>query len=381
MVNLKVLISGAGVAGLTCAALLEKQGIKPQIIEREKETNFNKSGYMLGLLPLGGRVLNQLDLKEAYVNTSTRMENYEIFNEKGDKLKSYPLKYINESYGHYGGISREKLIELILNRVKSKIIFDSEIKSLKNKGNKVEVNFEDEKTNIFDLVIIAEGLHSKSRKLLLSENEFNYYETGWGGWVTWLNEKPDTSYREFRGNGSFLGLYPVENKLGAFLGGPVNHIKKIGKDNFINEIKNKLSGDNILVNEALESISKDKHPFIWNFHDCKSSTWYKGSIVLLGDTATGFLPTAGVGASMAMDSASALSDELSRADEDHINYALKLYSKRQKARVEKAQKDSRNLGKFMFLNSKFKAAIRNRVLKFYTLQRMLSDLSGIMEGN
>ena len=60
------LIVGAGVAGLTCAGLLQRQGINPVIVERETQETFNSGGYMLGLLPLGGRVLNQLDAREAY---------------------------------------------------------------------------------------------------------------------------------------------------------------------------------------------------------------------------------------------------------------------------------------------------------------------------
>jgi len=53
----------------------------------------------------------------------------------------------------------------------------------------------------------------------------------------------------------------------------------------------------------------------------------------LDDAAAGFLPTAGIGASMAMESAAALDDELARTDSRFVPQALQLYEKRRKHRV------------------------------------------------
>lgn len=380
MQNLKILISGAGIAGLTCAGLLAKQGVTPTLIERNTESEFYGSGYMLGLLPLGGRVLNQLDLNDEYLAVSTKMTAYKIFNGKGVSINSFPLDFINENYGHYGGISRSDLVRILLKSYPGNIEFKKEIRKLTRLKNQVDVKFSDDTTCIFDLVIIAEGLYSNSRQLILKESEYNYYETNWGGWVCWVDEKPDGKYKEFWGDGKFFGLYPAGDKTGAFLGGPVNLIQEKGKKNFINDFSARLVSEQTVAHNALEKLKNEQNSFFWNFQDCNSDTWSKGNIILLGDAATGFLPTAGVGASMAMDSASALVDELSRADKDHINYAFKLYTKRQKHRAEKAQSDSRKLGKFMFINSVLKTSIRNKIFRFYTLERMLSDLSGILEG-
>ena len=51
--------------------------------------------------------------------------------------------------------------------------------------------------------------------------------------------------------------------------------------------------------------------------DFRAKVWSRGRTVLLGDAAAAFLPTADVGASAAMDAAAPLSDELSRASNDH----------------------------------------------------------------
>jgi 2-polyprenyl-6-methoxyphenol hydroxylase-like FAD-dependent oxidoreductase len=130
----------------------------------------------------------------------------------------------------------------------------------------------------------------------------------------------------------------------------------------------------------LDSLKEVEEPYYWEFHDCTTDNWRKGTIILLGDSATGFLPTAGVGASMAMDSASAFVDELTKSDMRHIEYGLKLFEKRQKNRVEKAQKDSRKLAKLMFVKSHLFSAMRDYSIRFYSLKQLVSSISKTLEG-
>jgi len=65
--------------------------------------------------------------------------------------------------------------------------------------------------------------------------------------------------------------------------------------------------------------------------------------VLLGDAAAGFLPTAGIGAGMAMKSAWVLARMLSHAPEVDLTALLAEYERTQKPRVEAAQGSSRAL--------------------------------------
>lgn len=381
MENIKVLIVGAGVAGLTMANLLVQHGIEPTIVEWEKEGDYNRSGYMLGLLPLGGRVFNELGLRDEYFSKSIQMDLYNVHSADGKMIRSYPLEFINKQYGSYRGISRIDLIDLLLERLNcQQILFDTSVTGLVQGENEAEVRFSNEKTEVFDVVVIADGMHSESRNLILNESQYHYNDTGWGGWASWLEEEPANFYDEYWGAGSFLGLYPVVDRIGIFLGGPTSTIQSKGLNNFVSEVADGIENHHPLLRMALKAFRADDDPFFWKFQDCRSDLWYRGNTALLGDAATGFLPTAGVGASMAMDSATALVDELSRMDHNHVEYALKLYTQRQKDRVERAQDDSRKFGRFMFLQSGLLSSLRDRVLTMYSLQRMLSDISKIMEG-
>lgn len=381
MTDFNVLIVGAGVAGLTCAGLLRKQGVNPSIIEKETAEKFNATGYMLGLLPLGGRVLTELDQDEEYFEKSVEMKHYEIHKEDGSLNKAYSLDFINKDYGSYRGVEREVLIDILLTQAgRENIRYDTTLNEVEQKGNKVEVTLSDGENECYDLIIIADGMHSSTRELLWDKNEYHYYDTNWGGWVAWLDNQGLNAYKEYWGASSFMGLYPVKQRVGAFLGGPVETIKKQGIQDFVKEIKEEILPEYHLLHQALKKLLETKNPYFWEFHDCRTNDWKKGNVILLGDAACGFLPTAGVGASMAMDSAAALVDELARTDREHLEYGLQLYVKRQKERVEKAQDDSRNLGKLMFVKSNMIAKIRDYAIRFYSIKQLAKNISKTLEG-
>ncbi|MBN2745361.1 MAG: FAD-dependent monooxygenase [Bacteroidales bacterium] len=381
MQNFNILIVGAGVAGLTCANLLKKQGAQFKLIEKESFDNFNGSGYMLGLLPLGGRVLTELDLDKEYFDHSMEMANYEIHKENGTLNKAYSLDFINKEYGSYRGIGRKELIDILTKNIGvENIQFGTSVTQIQQTENTVHVNYSNGKKEIFDLVIVADGIHSDTRKLLWNENEYKYYDTGWGGWVAWLENQDLNVYKEYWGASSFMGLYPVKNKIGIFLGGPNDAVKKQGLKSFAEKIKDEILPEFDVLHKSLDRLASTENPFYWEFHDCRTNDWNKGNVILLGDSACGFLPTAGVGASMAMDSASAFVDELSRTDKEHIEYGIKLYIKRQKKRVETAQEDSRKLAKLMFVKSGLIAGVRDYAFRFYSIKQLAKNISKTIEG-
>lgn len=382
--TIKTLIVGGGVAGMTLAALLFQRGEQPVVIERESKENFNHSGYMLGMMPLGGRVLNALHARETYKERSLDMKAYQLFNDQGKKLKEYDTRAITDTFGDYQGISRPELISLLQEYIPAEAVrFGTTVKAIDQTEEEAQVTFSDGSKESFDLVVIADGIHSSTRGLVFSKKDYPYYQTNWGGWVTWIDAHEEImhNYREYWMAGHFLGLYPVKDKIGVFMGGPEKDMQKKGPKKVAQEIAKKLKKQDQAVQEALQSYQEENAFFFWDFHDGRAKNWQKDRVILLGDAAAGFLPTAGVGASMAMDSAAALNDELSRADKDHLPYALTLFEKRQRPRVEKAQQNSRQLGKMMFVKSPLLAKLRNQLLRFYTLEQFVKDIKKVMEGN
>jgi len=124
---------------------------------------------------------------------------------------------------------------------------------------------------------------------------------------------------------------------------------------------------------ALEHACDDT-VFPWAMVDHKAKEWIQGRVALVGDAATGFLPTAGVGASNAIKSAAVLADELGRADAATIPLALRLWEQRTRDRVEANQAASRTLAKMMFVKGHTVAKVRDTMLKHYPVEKVAKDV-------
>jgi 2-polyprenyl-6-methoxyphenol hydroxylase-like FAD-dependent oxidoreductase len=229
--------------------------------------------------------------------------------------------------------------------------------------------------------VAADGLHSETRDRVLGKNEYHNRETGWGGWVGWADPSlaPIDTYVECWGAGRFVGLYPTADRLGVFFGGPVTDVREADPAAVLKDLSSDMGPNAGVVADVLKALALGDDPFYWDFHDCRSARWRSGSVVLLGDAAAGFLPTAGVGASMAMESAAALADELSRTGTDRIAQALELYERRHRARVERAQDSSRHMGRLMFVESRPLAWGRDQLVKLYSLEQLIQSVATMMD--
>ncbi|WP_293323490.1 NAD(P)/FAD-dependent oxidoreductase [Parvibaculum sp.] len=379
--RLRILIVGAGIAGVTLAALLKQRGEAPVLIE--KNPAGTPGGYMLGLLPLGGRVLHGLGLHDAYLAESRPMNAYEFNGMSGKRLRHYSLTPIMERYGAYQGIERGALLDLLHGSLGDlPVHYGTTIRDLAQDEGGVDVTFDDGSHHRFDLVVAADGIHSTTRDFILSADEYTPYRTGWGGWVMWTDAPSAMggTYRELWGPGWGMGLYPVKDRTGIFLAGRIDALKEKSARSLVDKLKTQLGKRKGPFADALESLEPEDEPFFWDLDDGRAKRWSKGRVVLLGDAAAAFLPTAGAGASVAMDSAAALADELSRTDAAGMTRALTLYEKRQRSRVETAQDGSRSLARLMFVNSPALVRLRNASMYLYTQKRLLKSLDRMIEG-
>ena len=131
-----------------------------------------------------------------------------------------------------------------------------------------------------------------------------------------------------------------------------------------------------LAHRLMQSMPDDETKlFFWRLNDVRSNEWTRGRVVLLGDAAASLLPTAGIGASMAMESAAVLADELGRTDVHYLEHALSLFVKRRRKRVEDVQSDSRRLARAMFIESPTLGRLRDLATRFYSLEGLAGSIA------
>lgn len=373
----KILIVGAGMAGLTTAQMLRKQGKNPVLIERHKSDE--SSGYMLALMPMVDNAMSELNVTKTYLSKSVPIDKFNFYSHQGSLLRKNSIYEVMNKYGTYRGVSRGSLIEVLTDKGCT-LTYDTKVSNLYQKDNKIYVSFErDEDLFDFDLIIISDGINSSTRNFIVDKNSIDRVDTQWGGWIIWNGYKIDKyDAKELYGEGFFIGSYPVKNNVGVFIGGPESKTQ-YGTAYFTNEIRDKLNKISPELNENLNKLSKSPNSFYWSLKDCRCERWHYGNAILLGDAATGFLPTAGIGASMAIESAWLLTSMLKEADIYNLKRILKEYEKIQRPRVEKAQTASRNLAKLMFNESGIFAHVRDYILKYTTIERGLKSILKLIE--
>lgn len=372
---MRILIVGGGIAGLTLAGLLYRRGVEPVVVE--KRENYDDAGYFLSLWPLGSRVLWGLGLYEQYRALGTYMPHYHIRDFSGRLIRRYALGELFREYGDLLLVTRAQLLAVLRSSLSGlPLRMGQEVTAIAEHAAGVEVSFGDGRQESFDLVVGADGLHSQVRRLVFGEIPLTH--TGWGGWMWWADglegEWPATEYWGAR---RYAGFARVGARVGAVVGMPIEPDFRRDKVDPAVEISRRLGDELPPALEQLAATAKTASTVTFlRLSDVKMPRWHRGRVVLVGDAGAGFLPTAGVGASMAMESAAVLNDELQRVDSPRIPHALALYEQRRRKRIDAIQAESRQLARLMFTQSEWLAMGSRLLLRYYARpQQLLQQIS------
>ncbi|KAL7621972.1 hypothetical protein AAE478_007473 [Parahypoxylon ruwenzoriense] len=171
MARIRVLINGAGIAGNALAFWLVKLGHDVTIVERF--SNLRATGLQIDLRGHGIEVLKRMGLEKAFRERAAPEQGLQIVdgrgrrraffaaNKSGDGLQSFTSEF---------EIMRGDLCRLFFDATKgrAKYVFGTSILSFEQRDSdrKVNVKFENGKTDRFDLVVGADGQWSRTRRLL-----------------------------------------------------------------------------------------------------------------------------------------------------------------------------------------------------------------------
>ncbi len=378
---MRVGIVGGGVAGLTLAAKLLQQGRTPVVIEQVEE--FEDKGYSLGMYPLGSCVLHGLGRYDELIERGEVAQTYEVVNGRGERLQDVDLGQIIGEIGPMMLISRTDLVDILHSAANGADIRMGTTVSALDQGDDrvVEVELSDGATERFDLLIGCDGIHSATRETVFGQDP-DVFDTDWILWAWWA-PMPDWdrgTNLESWGGGQFFGLYPTTQRVMVCAGMHKDDLDVDPADlerakAFMQERFADFVASDPRIGTAIDAAER---LFPWPMTDARAAEWSKGRVLLCGDAAVGFMPTAGAGANTAMRSAASLADELSRVNGEIAPLAAEMFEKRCRKIVEKNQHDSRTLAKYIFVENRAVAWGRDQVMKHYPMQKVVGDIVDAM---
>lgn len=364
---MRVLIAGGGVAGLALGALLRPHGHDVRVVDPGP----GDGGYALALWPHGTRVLHAVGVHDRLVGRSLPMRRYTARSGTGSLLATSGPPSGIARHGHLGIVPRAELVDLLAAACGDVERRPGRVVGVEHGETGVGAHLEDGTRVEADLLVGADGIGSAVRTSMLGPQP--RHDTGWVCATWWVDpaDHPggDGETVEFWGAGHFVGAYPCRERVCLIVGGPSDALRGPHARAWLRRTLDRcgLPADRLLP-------AADADRWLWPMSDVRAGQWVQGRVALVGDAAAAFLPTAGVGASMALESAAALADELTRCDRDHVPTALRLYERRRRQRVERAQQQSRLFAKVLFTRSRTLARVRDAAVARTPVDRLLDPL-------
>jgi len=336
MYNLKAIIIGAGIGGLTAGIALKQAGYDVVIYERVSK--LRPAGAGISLWSNGVKVLNRLGLGDKMAAIGGEMNRMEYRSHCDEPLSDIDLRPLFKKIGQRPyPVARTDLQEMLL------AAFGPESVHLGMKCVAVEQTkesatafFEDGSQATGDLIVAADGIRSIVREHILGKSLSLRY----AGYVNWNGLVPASpalceadNWVLYVGEGKRASMMPVAgDRFYYFFGVPM----PIGSHTAPEDRREELAGYFSDWPDPVQSLIQTLDPTKSNRLEISDidppERLMKGRIALLGDAAHATTPTLGQGGCQAMEDAFVLTQFLTTTNISVVD-ALERYEQARKPRT------------------------------------------------
>ncbi len=341
---MKVLISGAGIAGLSLALRLHQLGIIPIVVERAPA--LRAIGYMLGLSDPGYDAAERLGIVDDLRAAQYLPERLVYIGADGRRLLVLQGRALDTLIGERQlNLMRGDIERILYERIKDRadIHFGASIAAFEQGDSGTTATLDNGDVIDADLLVGADGLHSRVRALAFGpEQEFvQFLGARVAAFILDRSLLPDVRADEtysLTEVGRAAGVAAVRgDRMMAFF---MYLTERERSDQPVEaELRRAFAGCDWRVPELLDHVGKAESIYFDEVALVKSPRWSKARVVLLGDAAYAVSLIAGKGATLAMAGAVILAEALAASPD--IETALARYEFRVRPWAESAQKTAR----------------------------------------
>jgi len=380
---MKILISGAGIAGPTLAYWLLHYGFEPTIVETAPRPR--TGGYIIDFWGAGFEIADRMGLLPEIRNKGYMVREVSVRNRNGKSVAGFPAEAFSRmTHGRYVSLPRGELAASIFGSIDEKVesIFGDSVSQIEQTGNGVHVVFESGNKRNFDLVVGADGLHSRVRELVFgAESRFEKY-LGYKAAafsVKGYRPREELAYVMYTQVGQQVARFAMRDDRTMFLftfadenprsPGDVQSQKALLRERF--EAGGWECGQILAALDRADDFYFDRVSQIRM--DPREGLWTRGRVTLIGDAAACVSLLAGQGTALAMVAAYILAGELSRCGGDYAA-AFRHYQELFGPFVLTKQKAALRFAGSFAPKSEFSLFIRNQLFKLMAI-RWIADLA------
>ncbi|MGH8194049.1 MAG: FAD-binding domain [Woeseiaceae bacterium] len=322
---MKIVINGAGIAGPTLAYWLQQSGHDVLLVE--EYPRFRGSGYVIDFWGLGYDIAERMSVIPRVRDLGYQVREVRFMDRQGDKAAGFSTDVFERmTDGRFTSLQRSDLAATIFNTVQDKVetIFGDSVAQIDERADGVRVGFDHAAPRDVDLVIGADGLHSRVRGLVFgSEDEFafnlGYHVAAFA--IKGYRPRDDLVYVSHAQPGRQISRFSMRGDATLFLF--VFRDEYMSGEDPADELQHKsllrraFAGVGWECPRILDLMSGAGEVYFDRVSQIRMDRWSKGRTALVGDAAACVSLLAGEGCGLAMAEAYVLAGELNRAGGDH----------------------------------------------------------------
>ena len=318
----KIIIVGAGIAGLTLANFLKKNNFNNfRVYERFEKKLSRPTGIQL--TPNAVRILDFLDSRFFLNNNFNRINylninavNSKNFNDKSDLRIN--LQNIVSDKMPYLTCDRNILMKFLEKNLSSKEIFYNRqvVQTIKD-HNIIRVKFNDGSEDYCDLLVSADGMFSNSRldNNIITNTNFYAYRGVLKNFYSKYSLENDVIRLWLSGNKHLVTYYISNQNDLSFTGISKSSQKTKLTNDHINysipfpadEFRSLFSSENKILTEMLDTIHE---VYRWPIFSLKKRVFYRDNQIFIGDSSHGTVPFQAQGAALAIEDSYVLYEQI-----------------------------------------------------------------------
>jgi 2-polyprenyl-6-methoxyphenol hydroxylase-like FAD-dependent oxidoreductase len=362
---MRAIVCGAGIAGLTTAIGLARTGLEVVVLERAPA--LREQGYMLDFAGPGYDAAERMGLLPALERVRYRIEAIRWLEEGGGTaLVTRYDRFERILAGRFMSLQRGDIEHALFEALPASVEmrFGRTVEALQEEGGRVRVDMGGGIVEGADLLVGADGVHSRVRSLAFGPE---------GGFVRDMGFRTSAFifedaelYATLHNEVHMLtlpnrqaGFYPLrDDHVASFLAHRGNEALPSDPVTALREHYETMGW---VLPRAIEAASRLPSVYYDIVAQVVMPRWSKGRVVLVGDAAQAVSLLAAQGASIAMAAGEALAQSL--ADARSVEAGLDRYEAGLRKLVAKTQASGRRMAKWVVPASRARISMRNLFMR------------------
>lgn len=313
----RVLVTGASVAGPTLAWGLTRAGFDVTLLERSAQQR--QTGQNIDVRGIGKEVLDRLGVRSTVMQHLTGEQGTRYVERDGRPYAEFPKSTTGDGPTAEIEILRGRFAQILVDLVPGSVDlrYGDFITDVHQTADAADVTFDSGATERFDLVIVAEGRSSRTRRILFAE-ETELRDFGVSITYGTIDRTPaDTEYWDwYTGTRGRVASIRPDNE-GTIRASMSFESEPMGFETLpveaqLHILRARFRDAGWQTERILDGFDARRDEFyVQRMEQVVVSRWSKGRVVLVGDAAWGSGPT-GMGTTLALAGGYILAGELGR---------------------------------------------------------------------